>query len=59
MGIRKALYRNAVMIGIGAVAFTYSLETANAFQSDGPFLAHQEKKNDKKDSHDGPRNQST
>jgi len=43
MKIGKALYRNAIMIGIGAVAFTYSLETANAQQSDAPFLAYQEK----------------
>jgi hypothetical protein len=47
------------MIGISAFALAYPLATANAFQSDGPFLAHQEKKNDKEDSHDGPRNQST
>ena len=59
MNIRAAIHNYAVMIGIGAVAFTYSLGMANAFQSDGPFLAHQEKKNDKEDSHDGPRNQST
>ena len=37
MNIRAAIHNYAVMIGIGAVAFTYSLETANAFQSDGPF----------------------
>jgi arylsulfatase len=43
VNIRKALYRNAIMIGIGAVAFTYSLGTANAQQFDAPFLAYQEK----------------
>ena len=47
MNIRKALYRNAVMIGISAFLFGYSLGTANAQQSDAPFLALQEKNKDK------------
>ena len=47
MDIREATHRYAVVIGISALALSYSLATANAFQSDGPFLAHQEKKKDK------------
>ncbi len=44
MNIHKALYRSAVMIGIGAVAFTYSLGMANAQQVvDAPFAKFQEK----------------
>ncbi len=44
MNIHKALYRNAIMIGIGAVAFTYSLGMANAQQVvDAPFAKFQER----------------
>ena len=47
MEVREAIHKYAVMIGISAFAFAYSLATANAFQSDEPFLAHQEKNKDK------------
>ncbi len=47
MGIRVAIHRYAIVIGISAVAFTYSLGTANAFQPDASFLAYQEKNKDK------------
>jgi arylsulfatase len=44
MNIRKALYRNAVMIGISGFALAYSLATADAQQVvDAPFAKFQER----------------
>ncbi len=47
MDICRAIRRYAVMIGISAFAFAYSPATANAFQSDAPFLTYQEQNKDK------------
>ncbi len=41
MNIRAAIHKYAVMIGIGAVAFTYSLATASAQQFDAEYLARE------------------
>lgn len=48
MGIREAIHKYAVMIGISAFALAYSIATANAFQPDAPFLSYQEKNKDNK-----------